>query len=154
VDKRREREDSQGFPMDVDEYSPEEDGSPEIDIDGDGFPNPGTPHKASSSSTGDGEGILVYTSATATPSPTPSPAPRLHYRPYIELKPVAPVFIAKQLAEAMTSHPMKAKAQFLHLAIRYWALKREACRGAPLLKRRHLEVGTLAPMTGDCPPFD
>lgn len=37
-----------------------------------------------------------------------------------------------------------AKKDVVNLVCRYWSLKREARRGAPLLKRIHLEVSSRA----------
>lgn len=37
---------------------------------------------------------------------------------------------------------LRKKDAFLHMLCRYWSLKREARRGAPLLKRLHLEPWT------------
>ena len=37
---------------------------------------------------------------------------------------------------------LRHKTELVHLVCRYWSLKREARRGAPLLKRLHLEPWT------------
>jgi NuA3 HAT complex component NTO1 len=37
---------------------------------------------------------------------------------------------------------IRKKPEFIHMMCKYWSLKREARRGAPLLKRLHLEPWT------------
>lgn len=37
---------------------------------------------------------------------------------------------------------VRKKPEFIHMMCKYWSLKREARRGAPLLKRLHLEPWT------------
>ncbi|KAJ3343649.1 nuA3 HAT complex component nto1 [Gonapodya sp. JEL0774] len=52
---------------------------------------------------------------------------------------IIPQYILTKVFNGMQNHQIRRKQQFLMSAAKYWALKREARRGAPLLKRLHLE---------------
>ncbi|KIJ55279.1 hypothetical protein M422DRAFT_23890 [Sphaerobolus stellatus SS14] len=52
--------------------------------------------------------------------------------------PLVPQVIVDRLENYYKKH-FRQKTQFIHLVCKYWSLKREARRGAPLLKRLHLE---------------
>ena len=57
--------------------------------------------------------------------------------------PLVPVIIAvRRIMEYIGKATIRKKLDFVHLVCRYWSLKREARRGAPLLKRLHLEPWT------------
>jgi hypothetical protein len=64
---------------------------------------------------------------------------RLGYNPSA---PVAPEFILNRVAGYLENEKIciKQRFRFLTAACKYWALKRASRRGAPLLKRLHLEV--------------
>jgi NuA3 HAT complex component NTO1 len=54
--------------------------------------------------------------------------------------PIVPQYIYNKLWEYAKPLRCRQKPQFVRLVCRYWSLKRESRRGAPLLKRLHLEV--------------
>ncbi|CBQ71306.1 related to Peregrin (Bromodomain and PHD finger-containing protein 1) [Sporisorium reilianum SRZ2] len=56
--------------------------------------------------------------------------------------PLVPAYIANRVLEYITKIHLRKKATAVQLIARYWSLKREARRGAPLLKRLHLEPWT------------
>jgi hypothetical protein len=53
---------------------------------------------------------------------------------------VVPHLIVQQLLDYVSKIDLRRKPEFIEKLCRYWSLKREARRGAPLLKRLHLEV--------------
>lgn len=56
--------------------------------------------------------------------------------------PVCPEYILNRILDYLESEPIviKQKHRFVTSVCRYWALKLASRRGAPLLKRLHLEV--------------
>lgn len=54
--------------------------------------------------------------------------------------PLVPAIILTHLTEYISRIVLRKKQIFLLSCCKYWSLKREARRGAPLLKRLHLEV--------------
>jgi NuA3 HAT complex component NTO1 len=54
------------------------------------------------------------------------------------------------IVESLLKYTMKISIRkrepFVEKLCRYWSLKREARRGAPLLKRLHLEVSASVPL--------
>ncbi|KAJ9475943.1 NuA3 HAT complex component NTO1 [Pseudozyma hubeiensis] len=56
--------------------------------------------------------------------------------------PLVPAYIANRVLEYITKVHLRKKATAVQVIARYWSLKREARRGAPLLKRLHLEPWT------------
>lgn len=56
--------------------------------------------------------------------------------------PVIPAKIFDRVMAYTSRLKVTGKKDVVNLICRYWSLKREARRGAPLLKRIHLEVGT------------
>lgn len=52
--------------------------------------------------------------------------------------PLVPAIIVNRILEYISRIHIRKKVDFVHLICRYWSLKREARRGAPLLKRLHL----------------
>ncbi|BGP15944.1 hypothetical protein JCM10213_003625 [Rhodosporidiobolus nylandii] len=56
--------------------------------------------------------------------------------------PVVPAAIAEKVVQYIHKVKLPGKKEVVNLISRYWSLKREARRGAPLLKRIHLEPWT------------
>ncbi|GAA6007850.1 hypothetical protein JCM10207_004898 [Rhodosporidiobolus poonsookiae] len=56
--------------------------------------------------------------------------------------PVVPAMIADRVLAYVAKVKMPGKKEVVNVVARYWSLKREARRGAPLLKRIHLEPWT------------
>lgn len=72
-----------------------------------------------------------------------SKAARAHQHQYSAGAPIAPEFILdklERLKSVKQATNLKKKSQVVTNICRYWSLKRESRRGAPLLKRLHLEV--------------
>jgi NuA3 HAT complex component NTO1 len=65
---------------------------------------------------------------------------RAHAKSYRPGPPVVPQLIVQQLLDYVNKIAIRKRAGFVEKLCRYWSLKREARRGAPLLKRLHLEV--------------
>ena len=65
---------------------------------------------------------------------------RAHAKAYRPGPPMVPHIVVNSLLEYVAKVSMRKKQPFVERLCRYWSLKREARRGAPLLKRLHLEV--------------
>ncbi|PWN36145.1 uncharacterized protein FA14DRAFT_146358, partial [Meira miltonrushii] len=83
-------------------------------------------------------------SAIATPARKKSArAYRKSYRMHISL---VPAYVVNRVNEYISRVPVRKKAQLIVQIAKFWSLKREARRGAPLLKRLHLEPWTATSM--------
>lgn len=71
-----------------------------------------------------------------------SKAARAHQHQYSAGAPVAPNYIIRNLEnlKCIREANLQKKSTLIKSVCRYWSLKRESKRGAPLLKRLHLEV--------------
>ncbi|KAF5369076.1 hypothetical protein D9758_003051 [Tetrapyrgos nigripes] len=67
---------------------------------------------------------------------------RAYAKTYKPGPPLVPNIIVDRITHYMSKVIFRKKQDFLLLLCRYWSLKREARRGAPLLKRLHLEPWT------------
>ncbi|KAF7431134.1 nuA3 HAT complex component nto1 [Pleurotus ostreatus] len=56
--------------------------------------------------------------------------------------PLVPSIIVERILQYVAKIHLRKKPEFVYMMCRYWSLKREARRGAPLLKRLHLEPWT------------
>lgn len=74
-----------------------------------------------------------------TATPRTSKKARAYAKTYKLGAPLVPWIIVDRIMQYTARIKISKKEQFLLLACRYWSLKREARRGAPLLKRLHLE---------------
>ncbi|KAH8549951.1 PHD-zinc-finger like domain-containing protein [Umbelopsis sp. PMI_123] len=74
-----------------------------------------------------------------------SKAARAHQHQYTSGAPIAPEYIIDKLENLKalrSANHLRRKTQLIITICRYWSLKRESRRGAPLLKRLHLEPWT------------
>lgn len=67
---------------------------------------------------------------------------RAHAKSYRPGPPIVPQVIVNKLVNYIAKIHVGKKQPFIERLCRYWSLKREARRGAPLLKRLHLEPWT------------
>jgi NuA3 HAT complex component NTO1 len=67
-------------------------------------------------------------------------AARAYARTYKTGIPLVPHYIVNKVMGYIAGAQMKMKIHVVLSVCKYWSLKREARRGAPLLKRLHLEV--------------
>jgi len=72
--------------------------------------------------------------------PVTTKSARAHAKSYRPGPPLVPQMIVKRLLDYVTKIAIRKRQPFIERLCRYWSLKREARRGAPLLKRLHLEV--------------
>lgn len=83
---------------------------------------------------------------TSPHTPRSSKKARAYAKTYKLGPPLVPAIIVRHILEYISKVPVRKKPEFVHLVCRYWSLKREARRGAPLLKRLHLEPWTASSM--------
>ncbi|TDL26735.1 hypothetical protein BD410DRAFT_783848 [Rickenella mellea] len=75
-------------------------------------------------------------------TPRSSKKARAYAKTYKLGPPLVPAIIVQRILDYIARINVRRKPEFLHLVCRYWSLKREGRRGAPLLKRLHLEPWT------------
>nr|VWP00090.1 Guanine nucleotide-binding protein subunit beta-like protein (Cytoplasmic antigenic protein 1) [Ganoderma boninense] len=75
-------------------------------------------------------------------TPKSSKSARAYNKTYKPGPPLVPRIIVNRILHYISRIQVRHKQDFVHLVCRYWSLKREARRGAPLLKRLHLEPWT------------
>ena len=76
------------------------------------------------------------------PSPKSNKTARAYAKTYKPGPPLVPKIMVNRIIQYISRIQLRHKPEFVHLVCRYWSLKREARRGAPLLKRLHLEPWT------------
>ena len=72
-------------------------------------------------------------------------AARAYARTYKTGPPLVPAFIVDKMLAYISKVSLRKKNSVVLSICKYWSLKREARRGAPLLKRLHLEVSYMVP---------
>lgn len=92
-----------------------------------------TSHNGQNGGGGGATGVVVTTKTA-----------RAHAKSYRPGPPVVPHLIVQLLLDYVAKLAIRKKAGFVEKLCRYWSLKREARRGAPLLKRLHLEVSFIS----------
>lgn len=80
-------------------------------------------------------------SAVAAPPGTTKSA-RAYKKSYRAGPPLVPAFVVSRVLDYIGKIQLRKKQAFVTLVAKFWSLKREARRGAPLLKRLHLEPWT------------
>ncbi|KAJ1306631.1 hypothetical protein OPQ81_007627 [Rhizoctonia solani] len=86
----------------------------------------------------------VVPPSPSLPPPTPtSPVRSPKKAPRTQIQPTGPPLVPSMIVDRILNHihriNFRKKRPFLLAVCKYWSLKREARRGAPLLKRLHLE---------------
>ena len=76
---------------------------------------------------------------TVVATPKSSKTARAYAKTYKPGPPLVPHIIVSRILQYIAKIPLRHKNKFVLMVCRYWSLKREARRGAPLLKRLHLE---------------
>ncbi|KAF8880213.1 hypothetical protein CPB84DRAFT_1792691 [Gymnopilus junonius] len=77
-----------------------------------------------------------------TASSSTNKSARAYAKTYKPGPPLVPAIVVKRIMEYTNKIKLRKKIDFIQQVCRYWSLKREARRGAPLLKRLHLEPWT------------
>jgi hypothetical protein len=71
-----------------------------------------------------------------------SKSARAYAKTYKPGPPLVPSLIVDRIMQYIGKVIVRKKIDFIFMMCKYWSLKREARRGAPLLKRLHLEPWT------------
>ena len=85
-----------------------------------------------------GDGAYASAQANGNNSKTA----RAYAKTYKPGPPLVPRIMVARILQYVERIRLRHKTELVHLVCRYWSLKREARRGAPLLKRLHLEPWT------------
>ncbi|TFK85272.1 hypothetical protein K466DRAFT_197390 [Polyporus arcularius HHB13444] len=79
------------------------------------------------------------------PSSKSNKTARAYNKQYKPGPPLVPRIIVTRILHYISKIHIRHKPEFVNMVCKYWSLKREARRGAPLLKRLHLEPWTASP---------
>ncbi|KAF8141451.1 hypothetical protein EV363DRAFT_1308129 [Boletus edulis] len=85
---------------------------------------------------------LAHDSVISSPSSKLSKTARAYAKTYKTGPPLVPQIIVDRIINYISKINVRKKPEFVQMVCKYWSLKREARRGAPLLKRLHLEPWT------------
>lgn len=106
----------------------------------------------------DGSSSDMSTSELMVPTSRPgheslaSKSARAYHKLYSSGPLPVPHYMVRRVLEYVHRLPLRKKAQTVAQVARYWSLKRQATRGAPLLKRLHLEPWTVGHFVGEPAP--
>ncbi|KIK79267.1 hypothetical protein PAXRUDRAFT_161733 [Paxillus rubicundulus Ve08.2h10] len=89
---------------------------------------------------------LAHDGVSSSPSSKLSKSARAYAKTYKTGPPLVPQIIVDRIINYITKINVRKKPEFVYMVCKYWSLKREARRGAPLLKRLHLEPWTASNM--------
>ncbi|KAH7890921.1 PHD-zinc-finger like domain-containing protein [Phlebopus sp. FC_14] len=79
---------------------------------------------------------------SSSPNVKLSKSARAYAKAYKTGPPLVPQIIVDRILNYISKITVRKKPEFVYMVCKYWSLKREARRGAPLLKRLHLEPWT------------
>ncbi|KAG2103066.1 PHD-zinc-finger like domain-containing protein [Suillus discolor] len=85
---------------------------------------------------------LAQDGQMTSPNSKLSKSARAYAKTYKTGPPLVPHIIVERILNYITKVNVRKKNEFVYMVCKYWSLKREARRGAPLLKRLHLEPWT------------
>ncbi|OAX40317.1 hypothetical protein K503DRAFT_864713 [Rhizopogon vinicolor AM-OR11-026] len=85
---------------------------------------------------------LAHEGQVTSPNAKLSKSARAYAKTYKTGPPLVPYIIVERILNYITKVNVRKKNEFVYVVCKYWSLKREARRGAPLLKRLHLEPWT------------
>jgi hypothetical protein len=85
---------------------------------------------------------LAQEGLMTSPNAKLSKSARAYAKTYKTGPPLVPQIIVERILNYITKVNVRKKHEFVYMVCKYWSLKREARRGAPLLKRLHLEPWT------------
>ncbi|KAG0698199.1 hypothetical protein DFH29DRAFT_942772 [Suillus ampliporus] len=85
---------------------------------------------------------LAQDGQMTSPNAKLSKSARAYAKTYKTGPPLVPHIIVERILNYITKVNVRKKNEFVYMVCKYWSLKREARRGAPLLKRLHLEPWT------------
>ncbi|MCO5602808.1 hypothetical protein L7F22_056947 [Adiantum nelumboides] len=90
---------------------------------------------------------LIKAAAPGTSAPGMKKSARAYKKSYRAGPPLVPAYVLNRVLEYISKVQIRKKQQFALQIAKFWSLKREARRGAPLLKRLHLEPWTASANT-------
>lgn len=79
---------------------------------------------------------------SALPTGRSAKTARAYAKSYASGPPLVPAIIVERVLQYIAKVSVRKKPELVLQVCKYWSLKREARRGAPLLKRLHLEPWT------------